>query len=282
MSTKLKPSRLKKIEEEFSKELCIDTLLPLIIKSYVTTISYKYGSDLAKWPTILRQEFGQFLTANPLDDLEAILDLNLNQKLFPWENEKSLRVPFGTVYSSNDTVLIVFRGTTGPYEWIKNTRFVLHKAQVSTHSIEVHLGFYELYYELSLAIHKIIDELKDKRLILSGHSLGGAIVQLLALEYSDKNPIVYTFGAPRVGNVAFAKLFDSEIFRHHRVVNKGDFVPELPPSIESLPIYKHTGELLEVDSNEEADLKQKKLKLSTIDWRNHMPTSYLKALSLYS
>lgn len=79
----------------------------------------------------------------------------------------------------------------------------------------------------------------DYQFIVSGHSLGGALAQLIAfaLGSSDKcrrilppQPIVaVTYASPCVGNVeyneAMQQLEETNILRHIRITNQGDLVP---------------------------------------------------------
>ena len=66
---------------------------------------------------------------------------------------------------------------------------------------------------------------------MTGHSLGGALANLAALEIKKENPAVevccYTYGAPRVGNVAFASMCDAA-FESWSVINDDDPVPRVP------------------------------------------------------
>lgn len=75
--------------------------------------------------------------------------------------------------------------------------------------------------------------------ICSGHSLGGAMASTVALLYrtdsqfqtdSADRTFVYTFGAPRVGNVAFAQTYNQYLPNTYRVVYNRDVIPHLPPS----------------------------------------------------
>ena len=57
-----------------------------------------------------------------------------------------------------------------------------------------------------------------------GHSLGGALAELDALSMSlklpsDVNIRTVVFGTPRVGNVAYAKLFDYKVPNFKRINN---------------------------------------------------------------
>lgn len=76
------------------------------------------------------------------------------------------------------------------------------------------------------------------RLTLLGHSLGGAVALLAALELDARGlrPRVTTFGEPRVGNAAFVKHVDDHLLSHEhengidyrRVTHVDDPVPLLP------------------------------------------------------
>lgn len=68
-----------------------------------------------------------------------------------------------------------------------------------------------------------------KEMLISGHSLGGAMAILVA-EKLRKNGyekiVVYTFGCPRVGDRDFTLNYETVV---HNVRNQGDVVPNLPP-----------------------------------------------------
>lgn len=84
---------------------------------------------------------------------------------------------------------------------------------------------------------------KDFRLNLSGHSLGGAMAQLLAFQLARCQSlarfpkacpmIVITYGCPRVGGKSYQKAFqqyeEKGLLRHIRVANKGDVIPQSLP-----------------------------------------------------
>ena len=75
----------------------------------------------------------------------------------------------------------------------------------------------------------IADELRAHpaaKILLTGHSLGGAAAVLAAARLSDLGVspaqlVVTTFGAPAVGNAAFAERYEGR-FTLHRVVMSGD------------------------------------------------------------
>uniref|UniRef100_K3Y5G4 C2 domain-containing protein n=1 Tax=Setaria italica TaxID=4555 RepID=K3Y5G4_SETIT len=71
---------------------------------------------------------------------------------------------------------------------------------------------------------------------VTGHSLGGALATLLALELSSsqmaKNGVIfvtmYNFGSPRVGNRRFAEVYNAKVKDSWRIVNHRDIIPTVP------------------------------------------------------
>lgn len=255
-------------------DLCKKVLLPQIINSYVRTVSYKFGDNVKKWPPILREEFGSYSPYQVFDGYKLIRELNLDQRYFFWEDKKYEHVPFGHILEGNNHFLIVLRGTTGPYEWINNTRFIFKETELKDTKLGLHLGFYELYKELIGVISSLANILSTKKILITGHSLGGAIGQLFALELSEFHPVVYTFGAPRVGNGVFKDLFEEHISESYRIVNYGDVVPELPPFLKNKQTYKHASKAIYIGEEK----KVTDFKIPAFDWRKHMPSAYMKEL----
>ena len=69
--------------------------------------------------------------------------------------------------------------------------------------------------------------------IVTGHSLGGALATLCAVDvqynFSSKAALsVYTFGAPRVGNHGFRESFNRRVPASDRFFYGMDLVPALP------------------------------------------------------
>jgi pimeloyl-ACP methyl ester carboxylesterase len=78
-------------------------------------------------------------------------------------------------------------------------------------------------------LSNILKEDPDDKLLLVGHSLGGAVVTLAAARLLDmgvnpKRIEVITFGAPTIGNEAFVQKYDGK-FALTRVVVPDDIVP---------------------------------------------------------
>ncbi|KAL3430826.1 Alpha/Beta hydrolase protein [Aspergillus tetrazonus] len=107
----------------------------------------------------------------------------------------------------------------------------------------VHLGFMNAWRLTRTTILDTIsaarDQYPDYALILVGHSLGGAVAALAGTEMQLRGwePVVTTFGEPRVGNKAFVDYLDT-VFRlesgnerewkFRRVTHVNDPVPLIP------------------------------------------------------
>lgn len=95
---------------------------------------------------------------------------------------------------------------------------------------------------LSLAIEDALAGYPEYEVIFTGHSLGGAVANLAAFDFSNARHYrsfrLYTFGQPRVGNQKYADAVSTAISNHFRVVHKKDIVPHKPAYFVS---YRHSG-----------------------------------------
>ena len=151
--------------------------------------------------------------------------------------------------------LFTFTGTYGVSNWL----FDADIEQITPDTLPnarglVHAGFWNIYTQIQSSIAELWDKYKGSTslLIITGHSLGGALATLCSYEYASANPIVYTFGSPRVGNPTFAKSYNSlygitqgdslEVANVWRVQNNEDLIPSLPFSVlTSTLLYQHVG-----------------------------------------
>jgi hypothetical protein len=105
-------------------------------------------------------------------------------------------------------------------------------------------------------------ELKDAypsaKIFVTGHSLGGALAVLAAVDlkknfYPRTYMILYTYGQPRVGNEAFSDFIFSQLDGYYvRVTHYDDAVAHLPPRIKG---FKHAGNELWFVNKEMDELK---------------------------
>lgn len=101
----------------------------------------------------------------------------------------------------------------------------------------VHSGFRGELDKLWNMITNIIDQHKDLKLYVCGHSLGGAMATLFASRLEDRVEELYTFGSPRVGTFSFVRNMH---VKHWRFVNNNDIVARVPLALMG---YKHHGHL---------------------------------------
>lgn len=151
----------------------------------------------------------------------------------------SSRELFGFITESDTQINIVFRGTTTASDWISDAIASQTPFPYAKEGGLVHQGFLDIYQSARKQILTAMNKLSAKKqLYLTGHSLGGALATLCAVDLAMNtkfNPSVYTFGSPRVGNPTFAKLFNRCTGPHYRVYNQTDMVPKLPPLVYKSP-----------------------------------------------
>jgi putative chitinase len=86
-------------------------------------------------------------------------------------------------------------------------------------------------------------------LSVTGHSLGGALATLYALDNAKTDqvhsPLVCTFASPRVGDSTFAAAFNGLALTSWRIANAPDLVPNFPPELLG---FKHVDALQAVSS----------------------------------
>ncbi len=165
---------------------------------------------------------------------------------------------FGWMARDGKRLVVAFRGTQTPADWLKNFDFVPAPYLPIPGRGTVHQGFQLVYYAVRDNILKYIKATAPgvTELLVVGHSLGGAIAalaipDLLAQLPGDVAPILYTFAGPRAGHRDFEKFFDGRINVAWRVVNVWDVVPHVPPLLAG---YVHVGQQLTIDSGFHVDV----------------------------
>lgn len=71
---------------------------------------------------------------------------------------------------------------------------------------------------------------RNRDLFISGHSLGGALTLIHAATLKSYNPLIYTYGMPRMFTASTISKLDS--ITHYRHVNDSDSVTSVPPAKE--------------------------------------------------
>ncbi|KAK7201511.1 lipase [Novymonas esmeraldas] len=180
-----------------------------------------------------------------------------------YENTSTGNVGYSGMDHDSERIVVAFRGTFNTANWIQDLDFwsMPYPHPGCGPSCTIHRGFYKAYDSVRpqliqdvLAMHT---RYPTYSLFITGHSLGGAMAVLAAIEFTTWNlpkapealadgvrgrhaapepshlvPVeLYTFGEPRVGNVFFTNWSTSvlENERQFRVTHAKDPVPHLPP-----------------------------------------------------
>lgn len=92
----------------------------------------------------------------------------------------------------NNRTWVVFRGTEDCKDWKFNLQFQDYEFE----GVKYHQGFFLVYYALR---SRILDIIGTDPVYVSGHSLGGAMAQIMLSDPAPNTAGAITFGAPKVG-----------------------------------------------------------------------------------
>jgi Lipase (class 3) len=202
-------------------------------------------------------------------------------------------VSIGLVLQSpaGDAVIAV-RGTEGIYEWVHDASFFPVPCPFLSGAGRTEDGFTTMYMSMSTAstakppscvaaLAALPWKIRITSLTICGHSLGGALATLLALDVAAhandpifKNPTVYTYASPRTGDSDFANLYNHILPKTFRIANRIDLVPKLPLP----PLYEHVDTLFDLNPIKFGFPPQLLVKPEVPC--EHFLTSYLHLLSL--
>ena len=156
------------------------------------------------------------------------------------------------VDAARSRLIVAFRGTEYFKDWLDDFDFAPAPYSPILGRGTVHQGFLFVYEAVRNNVRKLVQSKAPacKELLITGHSLGGALTALAAPDLlndvaANLAPIVYTWAEPRVGHPDYVRFFDSRLNVCYRIVNIWDVVPHLPPV---LALYEHEGSSLHIDS----------------------------------
>ena len=153
---------------------------------------------------------------------------------------------------------VIFRGSDADRDWWTNLDFAVWSGVTdavledrhldypdiygtSDSGVKMHSGFTNAYLAVRSDIHTVVGQSNKTHWIMTGHSLGGALAKLCAVDLQfNFSPGIsveaYMFGAPRVGNKAFVESYNRRVPRSWRFVNGNDVVSGLPRNWQG---YRH-------------------------------------------
>ena len=139
------------------------------------------------------------------------------------------------IKSEDDITWVVFRGTeTDNLNDVCTDALTFRvKTPFLPEECKIHAGFLMQYKSSRSLIIDIIQTLNNPKVVCTGHSLGGALATICALDTETNiageiETFCVTFGSPRVGGRHFCNLFNSLIDNSFRFVDVNDPIPRVP------------------------------------------------------
>lgn len=158
--------------------------------------------------------------------------------------------PAGIAELGTDPIVVIAaRGTTSLMDWMCNASAYQTQFRDATDlpvkNVEVHAGFYRQFIALLSKLDVDLQKhLKNGgKVLCCGHSLGGAISTIAALNYGNTYPKQVwhaSFGSPRVGNKAFREAYTKCAKLQARLKHSRDPVPAVVPPIDYWHVSQET------------------------------------------
>jgi hypothetical protein len=205
-------------------------------------------------------------------------------------------VSIGLICQADTTgdVVVAIRGTQGIWEWIHDINFFLVPCPFLAAGGHTEDGFTDMYESLRTDVAGgatgFVEEIGKLSfpqpvglVTVCGYSLGGALATLLALDLTANGkapfnqPAAYTYGSPRTGDSSFAATYNQAVMNSHRIANRLDIIPQLPPP----PLYEHVAAPYELNPIRLLPLPPKVLVADNLPCEHSLNT-YLYLLSLQS
>jgi lipase (class 3) len=203
------------------------------------------NATYATQPDDLTNKAGQALSAGGVDYtvITTIYANDLATDMNPGRVDDEVSIGLICQVKQAGDVVIAIRGTVGILEWIHDAEFAQVPCPFLAGAGHTEDGFTDMYMSLrtgaapgSPTVVSALAKLPQPvtSVTICGHSLGGALATLLALDVAANTaftaPAVYTYGSPRTGDSLFASTYDQVVKNSHRVVNRLDVVTTLPPT----------------------------------------------------
>ena len=224
---------------------------------YAQLVNAAYAVD----PTDVTNRAGQTINVGAANYqiVTSIFANDLATDMNPARGQARVSIGFILQAAAAGDVVIAIRGTEGIQEWVHDGEFLLVTCPFLPGAGHSEDGFTAVYMSMTTTLDpkcprvtQALSSLNFPRpvtsLTICGHSLGGALVTLLALDVAAnttfKNPTVYTYASPRAGGPQFAATYNQVVPNTNRIAGRLDLVPKLPLP----PLYEHVLGLYEVNS----------------------------------
>lgn len=168
------------------------------------------------------------------------------------------------LFANEHDKVIACRGTE-PNEWNDIKADANALTDIAETVGRVHRGFKREVDDVWPNIEAELVEPDERALWVTGHSLGGAMAQIVAgrcrlADIPAWPAEVYTYGSPRVGNPRYIAYNDVQ---HVRWVNNNDVVTRVPPTWLR---YRHRGDMMYLDANGDVHARISKRKRVRDQW----------------
>ena len=210
------------------------------------------NATFATSPGDLTDKAGQAVSAGGVDYtvVKTIYANDLATDMNPSGAENEVSIGLICQEDKTGDVAIAIRGTEGTLEWIHDAEFFQVPCPFLAGAGHTEDGFTDMYESLRTGAHPdsptVVNALPKLpfpqavgSVTICGHSLGGALATLLALDVAANtaftDPAVYTYGSPRTGDSLFASTYDQVVKDSSRIANRLDIVTALPPPLD----YEH-------------------------------------------
>ncbi len=117
---------------------------------------------------------------------------------------------------------VVIRGSDKPSDWLTN----LSMWTTGTTIGRVHSGYYGVAVAFMEELEQRLRAMPDRPIVLTGHSMGGAVAVITAMMLQAGNAIagVYTFGQPKAGRHSFSQALERAELPYYRFVHGRDAI----------------------------------------------------------
>jgi hypothetical protein len=256
---------------------------------YAQLVNAAYAVD----PKNLANSAGQIIPAGiPPATYEVVSTIYANDlatDMHPERGDDRVSIGFIAQAPASGDVVVAIRGTEGIQEWVHDAQFLPVNCPFMPAAGNTEDGFTAIYSSMrtgvdaaSPGVAKALSTLPFKRPVTSitvcGHSLGGALATLLALDVAVNTPFfpaVFTYASPRTGDSQFVAVYNHTVPNTTRIANRVDLVPKLPLP----PLYEHVLGLFDLSS---VTLVPPAFLIKPDIASQHILTSYLFLLSRLS
>jgi len=162
---------------------------------------------------------------------------------------------YSGILSNTKQIFVVFRGSSSFQNWVDDAEALLTPYETFPDcNCKVHTGFYKstqnIYPNVYSTVNDMLDIYPSYEVIITGHSYGAAVAQLISMELLADNitSYLYNYGQPRVGNKDYAFFVNAYLEQFWRFTHYKDMIPHVPP-ISGLHYYHSCLEVYQDNDN---------------------------------